>query len=356
MTMQILHILPDVREVGNGIVNATVDLACEQSRLGHGVSIASAGGEFEGLLAAHHVEHVSFGVSRSPSRLLAVRRRLGTVIDSIRPDVIHAHTVTTALTVRASRLMTRPPLVTTVHNEFNRSASLMAVGDLVIAPSQAVAARLRRRHVPRHKIRVVLNGTLGSPRTVGHQATIPASLCRPAVVTVAGMYKRKGISDLIDAFAQVASELPSSHLYIVGEGPDRAEFEAQARATGIAERIHFTGYQRDTYQYLLAADLFVLASRREPFGLVLAEAREADCAILASDADGIPEVLDMGRAGCLFPAGDCKALACNIKMFLTDDDYRRSWQRAAGQNIEWLRTDRVAQDTLTVYDELVGST
>jgi glycosyltransferase involved in cell wall biosynthesis len=354
--MRIFHFLPDVREVGNGIVNATVDLACEQSRLGHDVWVASAGGEFEVLLAAYRVEHVALGVTRSPSRFLAVRSRLGTMIDSVRPDVVHAHTVTTALMARASRLITRPPLVTTVHNEFNRSALLMAVGDLVIAPSHAVAARLNRRHVPQRKIRVVLNGTLGSVRTADRQTSMPASLHRPSVLTVAGMYKRKGIGDLIDAFAQVASELPSSHLYIVGEGPDRAEFEAQARATGIAERIHFTGYQRDTYQYLLAADLFVLASRREPFGLVLAEARESGCAILASDADGIPEVLDMGRAGCLFPAGDCKALACNIKMFLTDDDYRRSWQRAAGQNIEWLRTDRVAQDTLNVYDELVGST
>ncbi|MGD0320651.1 MAG: glycosyltransferase family 4 protein [Acidimicrobiales bacterium] len=331
-------------------------MACEQSRIGHGVSIASGGGEFEALLAANRVEHVSLGITKNPTSLLAVRRRIGTVIDSVQPDIVHAHTVTTALTVRASRLIARPPLVTTVHNEFNRSAPLMAVGDLVIAPSHAVAAGLRHRHIPRRKIRVVLNGTLGSPRTVGHQATTPASLCRPSVVTVAGMYKRKGISDLIDAFARVAATLPTAHLYLVGEGPDRAEFEAQALGTGLAERIHFTGYQRDPFQYLLAADLFVLPSRREPFGLIIAEARESGCAILASDADGIPEALDMGRAGCLFPAGDREALACKIKMFLTDDGYRRSWQLSARQNIEWLRTDRVARDTLKVYEELVDST
>lgn len=356
MTLRILHFLPDVREVGNGIVNATVDLACEQSRLGHDVSVASAGGEFEPLLSAHHVDHLTLVVTRSPSRLLAVRRRVGAVIDVVRPDIAHAHTATTALAARMGRLTTRPPLVTTVHNEFNRSAPLMAVGDRVIAPSQAVAAALPRRGVRRRKIRVVLNGTLGSPRTRGQQQTAPASLCHPSVVTIAGMYKRKGIGDLISAFANVASMLTTAHLYVVGEGPDRPAFESQARGTGLAERIHFSGYQRDPFPFLMAADLFVLASRREPFGLVIAEAREVGCAILASDADGIPEALDMGRAGCLFPAGDRKALASKIETFLTDEEYRRSWQLAARENIEWLRTDRVARETLDVYAELLEST
>jgi len=68
----------------------------------------------------------------------------------------------------------------------------------------------------------------------------------------------------------------------------------------------------------------VLAFRREPFGLIIAEGRESGCAILASNVDGIPEVLDMGRAGCLFPGGGCKVLACKIKTFLTDEGYRRS--------------------------------
>jgi glycosyltransferase involved in cell wall biosynthesis len=128
------------------------------------------------------------------------------------------------------------------------------------------------------------------------------------------------------------------------------------RCRDVQERIHSTGYQRDPFQYLLAADLLVLASRKEPFGLIIAEARESGCAILASKANGIPKVLDMGLAGCLFPAGDCQALACGIKTFLTDEGYRRSWQWAARQNIEWLWTDRVARDTLNVYEELVDST
>ena len=353
--MRILHVLPDVREVGNGIVNTTVDLACEQSRVGQAVSVASAGGEFESLLSAYQVRHHTFVVTRNPLHLRAVRRRLGVVMDSVRPDIVHAHTVTTALAVRLGRLSARPSLVTTVHNEFNRSAPLMAVGDRVIAPSRAVATAIRGRGVSRRKIRVVLNGTVGSPRTRTRPSPTPAPLHHPSVVTIAGMYKRKGISDLIDAFADVAATLPTPHLYIVGDGPDRGEFEKRARATGMSERIHFSGYQRDPLSFLAAADLFVLASRREPFGLVLAEARESGCAILASDADGIPEVLDMGRAGCLFRAGDRHALAGQIEKFLTDDAYRRSWQLASRENIEWLRTDRVARETLKVYEELLES-
>ena len=353
--MRILHVLPHVRDVGDGIANATVDLACEQSRLGHDVSVASRGGDFEPLLASAGVEHFTLEVTRSPSRLLVVRRALNALLEALRPEIAHAHTLTSAVAVRASRLLERPPLVTTVHTEFYRSTPLMAIGDRVIAPSQAVAVAIRRRGIPRGKVRVVLNGTLGGPRTVRRPETTPAPLSHPAVVSVAGMYKRKGIDDLISAFAQVAARHADAHLYLVGEGPDRSDFEARALETGQGDRIHFTGYQRDPFKFLLAADLFVLASHRDPCPLVIAEARDAGCAILASDADGIPELLEAGRAGCLFQTGDRRSMARQMQRFLTDEDFRQSWRSAARQNIEWLSAQRVARDTIAVYEELLRS-
>lgn len=352
--MHILHVLPHVRDVGDGIANATVDLACEQSRLGHVVAVASGGGEFEWLLATHEVEHHKLEVTRDPRRLMEVRRQMRSVLDSVGPDVAHAHTLTSAATIRLSRMLLRPPLVTTIHTEFYRSTPLMALGDRVIAPSHAVATAVRRRGIPQKKIRVVLNGTLGGPRATDHGTRAPESLAHPAVVSVAGMYRRKGIDDLIGAFASVASRLSTSHLYLVGDGPDRAQFEIEARRTGLSDRIHFAGYKPDPFGYLLAADLFVLASHRDPCPLVIAEAREAGCPILASDADGIPELLESGRAGRLFPPGDRQSMAREMERFLTDEDYRRTWRVAAKENIAWLTTDRVARDTVAVYEELLS--
>jgi glycosyltransferase involved in cell wall biosynthesis len=352
--MRILHLLPDVREVGNGIVNSTVDLMCEESSLGHEVSVVSSGGEYEALLVEHGVTHVTLSMTRSFSQALETRRRLRDVIGSANAEILHAHTVTTAVAGRGAYLRARPPLVTTVHNEFNRSAPLMAVGDRVIAPSEAIASALRRRGLPRRKLRVVLNGPLGGPRTKGLLGAEPIELQHPAVVTIAGMYERKGIGDLIDAFGDVADHVPNSNLYLVGEGPDRLQFERQASGSRARDRIHFVGYQREPSRYLASADVFVLASRRDPSPLVVPEARQLGCAIVATDADGIPELLDMGKAGMLVPVGNREALAGAIEKVLTDDELRSSLRRAALENIERLSVGRVAQETLAVYRELVG--
>jgi glycosyltransferase involved in cell wall biosynthesis len=166
------------------------------------------------------------------------------------------------------------------------------------------------------------------------------------------MYRRKGIAELIEAFAQIAAEFPDAHLYLVGNGPDREMFEAQAQSTAVSDRIHFEGFQSEPQRYLLATDIFVLASHREPFGLVLSEAREAGCAIIASDVDGIPEALSGGQAGMLVPPSDSQSLVAALSQLLKDPKMLHRWKDQAQQNLEWLTTERVNEETLAVYREL----
>jgi glycosyltransferase involved in cell wall biosynthesis len=177
-------------------------------------------------------------------------------------------------------------------------------------------------------------------------------LQRPAIVTVAGMYRRKGIAELIAAFAEVATEFPQVHLYLVGNGPDRSIFEAQAKATSVCDRIHFEGFQPQPQRYLQSTDIFVLVSHREPFGLVLSEARDAGCAIIASEVDGIPEALDDGQAGILVPPGDVQALAGAIARLLREPDLLTTWQKRAQDNLQWLSVARVHEETLAVYHQV----
>ncbi len=98
-------------------------------------------------------------------------------------------------------------------------------------------------------------------------------------------------------------------------------------------RIHFERFVTNPYRYLRSADLFVLASHRDPNSLVISEARAAGCPIIASDADGIPQALDGGRAAVLFAVGDVGALAAFIGSLLDDPDLRRSWREAAAQGL-----------------------
>ncbi|MEA5465658.1 glycosyltransferase family 4 protein [Leptothoe sp. PORK10 BA2] len=350
--MRVLHILNHIQKIGNGIVNVAVDLACLQAQAGYDVSVMSGGGDYETLLADHGVTHFQVSQTRTWPNLARVVVQYRAIIQQIQPDIVHAHMMTGALLARSLKLWNQYGLVTTVHNEFQASANLMGLADRVIAVSQAVSQSMQQRGIPQKKLRVVTNGTLDSPRAGSPKDCLPVFLQRPAITTVAGMNSRKGITELITAFERVALDCPEAHLYLVGHGPDKEKFQTQAHQTRVADRIHFEGFQSDPRAYLLSTDVFVLASHREPFGLAISEAREAGCAIVASRVDGIPEVLEQGRAGLLVPPGDSQALAITITDLLQNSTKLNYWKEQAQKNLDWLNVTRVANETLQVYGEL----
>jgi len=353
--MRILHILNHIREVGNGIVNVAVDLACLQAQAGHQVAVASNGGEYETLLAQYGVEHWPLNQTRRWKNLAGAASQYRTIIYQCQPDIVHAHMMTGVVLAKLLKFAARYRLISTVHNEFQRSALLMGWADQAIAVSEAVAQSMHQRGIPLAKLSTIRNGPVGSPRQLPIAQVEPLPLQKPAVVTVAGLNPRKGISILIEGFNQMALAFPQAHLYIVGEGPDRAKFEQQARNSKANDRIHFEGFQPEPQRYLLAADVFVLASVQEPFGLVLAEARAAGCAIVASRVDGIPEALDMGAAGWLVPPADSGAIAQAVTRLLEDSDLRQLWQQKAQRNLENLSAQRMSEETLALYKKEITS-
>lgn len=359
--LRVLHLLNTVRETGNGIINTAIDLAWGQAQRGHDVHMASGGGGFESRLAGWGVTHHALDQRRGPVTLLRAAARLRALLAELRPDVVHAHMMTGAVLARAVR-SGRPPrgplLVGHVHNVYQRSARLMALADIVLCCGTAVRATMRARGVAEEKLRVVLNGTVGSPRLPDAATVEPATLEHPAIVTVAGMNARKGIDELLQAFGTIAAAHPGAHLYLVGDGPERARFEAVARATdaragtrtgAAASRVHFAGFQRDPMPYLRAADVFVLASRRESFPIVIGEARAAGCAIVATDVDGVRESLDDGRAGVLVPARDPAALAAAIDALLADPAKRAAQAAAGREGLAHYHVQRMVDETVAVY-------
>jgi len=347
--LRILHVLNTVRELGNGIINTAMDLAWGQAQLGHDVSVASGGGEFESRLAAWKVRHHALDQRRTPRVLLSAARRLRALLRDERPDVVHCHMMTGVLLARAVRGALPVTIVGHVHNVYQRSARLMGLADAVLCCGTAVRETMRARGVPEARLHVVLNGTIGTPRLPDPQGVAPAPLERPSIVTVAGLNARKGIDELLAAFAQLAPRVPGAHLHIVGDGPERARFERIAAEGGAAARIHFHGFQRDPTPFLRAADLFVLASRRESFPIVIGEARAAGCAIIATAVDGVPESLDGGRAGLLVPAQDVPALAAACERLLLDGAERARWARASAEGIAHYRVERMVAETVALY-------
>jgi len=354
-SMRILHILNDVANRGNGIVNATVDIAMEQARQGHTVAIVSAGGEYVELLRAHSVHHILLDQSRKPVNLLRAAVRFRGIVRGFQPEIVHAHMRTGLLLAAAWRRLLCYALVSHVHNVHERASKLMGLAQRVFVVSDSVGVTMEGSGISREKIRVVLNRILGSPRLAPLSAVERPPLRHPAIVTVCGLYVRKGVAELITAFSAIADEFPAAHLYIVGDGPDAAAFHAQAAAAACADRIHFEGFQSSAQPYLCAADVFVLASHRESFALALIEARHAGCAIVATAVDGTPQALDYGRAGLLVPAKNSSALADALRTMLADDAGRRAWGQRAQQGMDDFTIQRMVEELHRVYEELCGA-
>jgi glycosyltransferase involved in cell wall biosynthesis len=340
-------------DAGNGIIHVLVDLAIEQRRRGHQVAAAAGRGAFAEFLQQHGVD--SFTVPQAGPRNAALAVfRLASLVRRYRPDIVHAHMVAGALAARVAIIGSRSRLITHVHNSWQRQATLMRVGHRVIAVSEAVRKDMIQRGIPAHRITTVTNGPLGSERARRAVPEPPITLTHPNVVTVAGLYERKGIGDLLEALAELRRSRPEVRLYLVGDGPDRPTFEAQASRLGLGEAAVFLGFRRDVQPLLRQADVFVLASRADPNPLVLAEAQAAGCAIVATAVDGIPEALDGGRAGLLIPPWNPAALADAVSRVLHDTALRSDLQRAAAEGLDRLQVSRMTTDVLKVYRSVLG--
>ncbi|SAL67165.1 group 1 family glycosyl transferase [Caballeronia peredens] len=368
--MRIVHLANHAQTIGNGTVNMMVDLACVQARMGQEVVVASSGGGFEPLLRRHGITHIPLQQSRQPWRVPSMIAGFNRLIDRFDPDIVHAHMMTGALISRFGSMRRRFALVTTVHHELQKSASLVRAGDHMVAVSRAVADDLAARGIGPERMSVVLNGAVGSPRLVLRPAARPVRLRHPNIVCVAGMYRRKGIADLLHAFALVRAQsagepvpqadvlrgelLPEPQLYLVGDGPDRGLMEALAGDLGIAQAVHFTGFVADARPYFAGADVFALLSHQDPSPLVIAEAREAGCAIVATRVGGIPEMLDDGAAGVLVPAGDAAQAAAKLRWLLLDGEARGQYAARARENLLKLSVERVSSEYLAIYQHTLA--
>jgi glycosyltransferase involved in cell wall biosynthesis len=161
---------------------------------------------------------------------------------------------------------------------------------------------------------------LDSRPSIREQFDIPKNA--PVVGIAARMNPWKGQLELIGAASQLRETFPNLHVMILGANvPDaRAAFEKRAREGGIADRVHFGGYQNDVRPFLHEFNLFVHPSYGEPFGLAIVEAMAMRKPVIACGTGGVPEIITHGRDGWLVEERSVEAVAAAITALLNDGD------------------------------------
>jgi glycosyltransferase involved in cell wall biosynthesis len=247
-------------------------------------------------------------------------------IDRREADVLHLHGYGASTFGRLVAARRRIPVVVHEHANltdtpwFQKVADRMLAGytDLAIGVSKSTAEFVTRaRLIPAERTRVVYLGVpleeFSRQRTAGEVQEARAALGIPpgtfAIGTVTRLMPSKGNEYLVEAVRDVVAQVPDARVYIVGEGEMQAQLEARAAALGLGDRLTFCGFRRDVAQALAAFDLVVFPSLWEGTPLTVLEALAMGKPIVATDADGLQDVLTDGTDALIVPRRDAPALA-----------------------------------------------
>jgi N-acetyl-alpha-D-glucosaminyl L-malate synthase BshA len=163
----------------------------------------------------------------------------------------------------------------------------------------------------------------------------------------------KRVDDAVRAFARMSRELPA-RLVLIGDGPERGRVQQTADDEGVSDRVTFLGKQESVAEILSCADLFLLPSATESFGLVALEAMSCGVPVVATRVGGIPEVITEGESGFLVPVGDVDAMAERGLEVLKDKSRWREMSAAARAGAELFSAERVVPMYEQYYAKVTG--
>ena len=257
--------------------------------------------------------------------VVAVRR----TVSYLKPDIVHANTLRAGIVVSLATAGMSRPSIWHVHDTLPRHPFSSAIRVLaflsrrtqIVTVSDAVAKAFRGRLPFGRKVNTIYNGTdltqfpLKAHGDRAFRSTIGVPDNAFLVCAVGQICARKGLVELVRAFQGIHQLAPTMHLVIAGKvvfEHEQEYFETLrhvAATPELRDRVHLIGEIRNTSALLRAADLLVLNSLDEPFGLVLIEAMSSGTPVLTTRTGGIPEIVEDARTGWLVEPGDTAGLA-----------------------------------------------
>ena len=360
---------------GSGIV--ATELAKALAARGHQVRLISSDppfrlGDFQAGLVFHEVKTPGYPLFREPQYLLSLANKLVEVAREFDLDIIHAHyaiphAVAAYLArqiLSASSAEKVPRVVTTLHGtdvtiigsdpSYSETAAFcIDQSDGVTAVSDSLRQDTYRQLPVRADIRVIPNfldcqrhrrlpdETLGARYRDGDAAT-------KLVVHVSNFRPVKRADAVVKIFQRIRERVPA-RLLLVGDGPDLPLARRVARELGVAADVESLGEQEQVVPILSVADLFLLPSSEESFGVAALEAMACGVPVVASRVGGLPEVIEHGVSGFLHDEHDLAGMADSGVQVLSDSEQH---QRMVAAGLGAVHTRFCAEEVVPRYEAL----
>ncbi|MEJ8304663.1 N-acetyl-alpha-D-glucosaminyl L-malate synthase BshA [Saccharibacillus sacchari] len=353
---------------GSGVV--ATELGKLLAEKGHEVhfithSIPFRLGAFHKNIHYHEVEVSDYYVFRYPPYDLSLASKMAQVVKREKLDILHVHyAVPHAVCAYLAKQMVGDDLkiVTTLHgtditvlgqDETLKDLIALAINrsDAVTAVSADLIGQTRQALDITRDIDLTYNfidKRVYYPREV---STLRAEFATPdekILMHISNFRPVKRVPDVIDVFNRVNHEMPAK-LLLVGEGPDMPKVQSKIRELGLEERVHFLGKQDEIAQVISLADILLLPSEKESFGLVALEAMACGVPTVGSEAGGIPELVQHGVTGYLAAIGDTEAMAAYATSLLRDPVKKAEMREAC---LERAHTQFCDQKIMREYEDI----
>jgi N-acetyl-alpha-D-glucosaminyl L-malate synthase BshA len=353
---------------GSGVV--ATELGMELAARGHEIHFISYAPpirltDTNDRIQFHEVEISSYPLFDHAPYALSLAVKMMQVAESEELDLLHVHYAiphsVSAFLARSMAAPRRLPFITTLHGTditlVGNDRSFLPITKFSIEQSDGVTAishYLKRRTLDefdiKHPIEVIPNFVNCDLYCRKDDPALRAEWApegEPILMHLSNFRPVKRLTDVVEIFANVREKMRAK-LVLIGDGPDRAAAEYIVRKKKLVRDVHFLGKQDRVYQYLSQADLFLLPSDMESFGLAALEAMACEVPVVASNVGGLPEVIEHRVDGYLHEPGDVKAAAGYALEILSRPDRGRAMGQTARINA---KKKYCANDVIPLYED-----
>jgi N-acetyl-alpha-D-glucosaminyl L-malate synthase BshA len=327
---------------GSGVV--ATELGIELAARGHEVHFITSSPPFrltgrEANIFFHEVAVYQYPLFEHPPYDLALATRMAEVAEFYALDLLHVHY---AIPHSVSALLARQmlaargkhlPFITTLHGTditlVGLDRSYLPITRFGIMQSDGVTAissylrdRTREAFDIQSEIEVIRNFVncdvyVRNPDLVAAMRPRFAEKQEKLIVHLSNFRPVKRVTDVVEVFGRIAKEIPA-RLMLIGDGPDRSAAEYLAHRLGVFNQVLFLGKQDNVNELLPLADLMLMPSEMESFGLAALEAMACGVPTIATNVGGVSELIDDGVTGRLFPVGDIEGMSAAAIALLSD--------------------------------------